>query len=947
MTSHLVVKYDGEEMALSPDASVDIEDKNPLFHDTELFSYPMALPLEQNRHVLGNVDDVNAERRAVELEHKQMDIIAEGLPLRSGVASIQADEVIKDTLSMNIDERTLSFDDLIGDLKCQDVPLKDEIIVGEKIANVQVDATYGVEVVIGLGNGAYADTGLLENNRVNCTFEPQALGFSYPGKCAEDSNGVATRKNIRTYPDGTEVTIPKEANGRSLSTYINVNAEYGNTEGSPHKDKNGSTIGWPYCNARVCYKHHGKNDDGTTSDAVAEPTSKPLYEDHWPYWVLDADRPTSGLCFYVLYFLDCLFAHLGVTFDNTALTAIPDLKRLVFFTTKCKYSTTDSDGDTHVLRHLSSLSAINTWLKSRGCGGQLEFDPREERELESYKFTGTINIEVSPGHVEIPISNKTFVKGQPSPIPYGSGTVDWIKTLPHNDAGDDAAEWFTGTCQADVVNMYATSENFPDETVKTVLDSLQNSFGIRFNYDYQANKVTAYLMRDVFRQGSTNEPRTFFGNVHTIHPLTEKITGVRVKYSAEGEASEQQRNVRTGKRDYDTEFDYIDYREGNVNVDKTYAQIFTNIWNQDMTCYVDLTTGNAYRIKVDKDATTAEEWHPVLFEVGQYKGVEIGDCSLTAEKEGTIREFVSDFQPVSFNDVNYQTERQAIDLSGTARQGTRNASYSASMSAGNPILAAFVDEDMEHEFVESRIRTAVTPALVDIYISQVLKLVESYDPTSTDNGDSPLQSYDWGLAVALMRGGGSDATVQQYAFGYDGFGNDKWRTVAGEYVMASDTMDAMGNQFDYNGTSPGLGDADRFSLKIRAWKPFVYYKDANGKLHLSLDTSLAGQAVDGQTGKQWLIPCAEDQHSQSGSLEYLIRRRGTFDVFMSENAYFLLRRHPYRITLDTTVAQLIDVKSHWSERWRVAGKIGYIDRLQYNVSAETGLGEVTMDFYAI
>ena len=306
---------------------------------------------------------------------------------------------------------------------------------------------------------------------------------------------------------------------------------------------------------------------------------------------------------------------------------------------------------------------------------------------------------------------------------------------------------------------------------------------------------------------------------------------------------------------------------------------------------------------------------------------------------------------MSFNDVNYQVERQALDFSGNAQQGTRNLSYTAKMGGGKPILAAFVDEDMEHEFVESRIRTAVTPALVNIYISQVLKLVESYDPTSTENGDSPLQSYDWGLAVALMRGGGSDATVQQYDFGYDGFGNDKWRTVAGEYVMSSDTMDAMGTQFDYNANIPGIGDPDRFSLKIRAWKPFVYWREGannDGKLHLSLDTSLAGQAVEGQTGKQWLIPCDDDQYNTTTQkLEYLIRRRGTFDVFMAEYAYFLLRRHPYRITLETTVAQLIDVKNHWADRWRIAGKTGYIDRLQYNVSAETGLGEVTMDFYAI
>ena len=49
------------------------------------------------------------------------------------------------------------------------------------------------------------------------------------------------------------------------------------------------------------------------------------------------DRPQSGICFYVLYFLDCLFAHLGVSFDNSALMAVEDMRHLCFFTTHCKY----------------------------------------------------------------------------------------------------------------------------------------------------------------------------------------------------------------------------------------------------------------------------------------------------------------------------------------------------------------------------------------------------------------------------------------------------------------------------------------------------------------------------------------------------------------------------------------------------------------------------------
>ena len=135
-----------------------------------------------------------------------------------------------------------------------------------------------------------------------------------------------------------------------------------------------------------------------------------------------------------------------------------------------------------------------------------------------------------------------------------------MNAITHNDD----SSWFQANASAQVVGMYATSDNFPDESVKTILSSLENSFGIRFRYDMEKNKVTAYLMRDVFRQvdahGATKPVRDFFGTLHTVHPLTEKITGVRMKYSAESDGKEQMENIRRAKRDYDTDFDYIDYR---------------------------------------------------------------------------------------------------------------------------------------------------------------------------------------------------------------------------------------------------------------------------------------------------------------------------------------------------------------------------------------------------
>ena len=304
MNSKLTILADGKPLALNEDASISIELSNPLFNDVEMFSYPVELPLEGNRHFLKNVDDVSSDIRPISYEHTPMQIIADGVPFASGTAIIQEDERLEDSLSLNIDASTQSFSDLISDLKCNEVPIpskyKDQLLIGEKIDEVNVSVEYNTEVVIKYegkkSNKKYASAG---DGITTSVFSPQALGFSYPAQCVEEGNNhEAKLKKTYTYPNGNKVKVPDV-----LTSYINVSDPY------PMK---------PYCNARVCYAHHDLNDDGTTSDNLVQNSEQregedskdnkeqEMYEDRGPIWVLDADRPQSGICFYVLFFLDCL-----------------------------------------------------------------------------------------------------------------------------------------------------------------------------------------------------------------------------------------------------------------------------------------------------------------------------------------------------------------------------------------------------------------------------------------------------------------------------------------------------------------------------------------------------------------------------------------------------------------------------------------------------------------
>lgn len=70
----------------------------------------------------------------------------------------------------------------------------------------------------------------------------------------------------------------------------------------------------PFCNVRICYQ----------PDGLDEPLT------------LEAKRPWSGVCFYLSYFLDCLFNKLGLVINRNDISDYEDFNRLAFFTTKCK-----------------------------------------------------------------------------------------------------------------------------------------------------------------------------------------------------------------------------------------------------------------------------------------------------------------------------------------------------------------------------------------------------------------------------------------------------------------------------------------------------------------------------------------------------------------------------------------------------------------------------------
>lgn len=942
MHSHIAIVGDSGELALSPDTSLTITDKNPMFNDVEMFSQPIALPFRLNRHLLGNMDDVNSSMRASDVDRERFRIIVDGLPLRTAVLKTQDGTVMRDTIDVNFDATNRTFKDMIADMRCRDVEIDDDILIGEKIGNVEVNISYTETYDIWVEGGSYSGQSAykvkMKPISMKETFQPMALGFSYPAGCNQNATTLEANpetensaSKVRTYKNPN-----KDANGNITvkvpsvkESYINVSHPYGDQTKSPHKSKNGATIGWPYCNSRICYPHYaakqedGKNTGETSDDVVkAKDRDTSVTEDKSPYWVLPADRPASGLCFYVGYFLEKLFKHLGVAFDMTVLTNIVDFNYLTFFSSQCHYDTREISG----YPELQTEDAINKWLESRGCGGKMNLIDNKPDE-ENFWTNGKRDLRLGASeYASIEKTNSFGMYDRYMSLTQSDGSIIVSLTIGadgryrHPDQGGALSYNnifrsydVTHTMTAKVLRMYANSDNFPDASVTEVIESLENSFGVRFCYDAEINKVTVKLLRDMFRDQQA--PIHLNGTVLSMNKVTENIRGVRVGYSAESDAQEQRDNIRYGKRDYDTNYDYMDYSQERTKL-ASYADVTEKIDVGNRNGYCDLLTGDFFRIKVSADASTTDELQPAVFEVGQFRGVEVGDCSKEAEDDDAIKEIISQFEPIIVNDVDY-----------------RGKNYDA--VEHTPMLVPFIDEEMEHEFLIKKLLNPVSVKWGSIDIVYELCLAECYDPSSTDDGQSPLQTHDWGLTIGILRPTAGDGTggPVEYDQNYDGFGNARWLLQSANYAITADSYDVFGN---FLGTNP----AGSFALKPCAYKPFRYKMDGS-TLRISTDPK------EWEQDPTWLIPCNDDERNAQGVITARRRSRGMYDTFLKELVYFLLYRQKYEVKALCTAAELADIPNKWLRRWEIDGKIGYLNLLEYPASVQDGIGEVRIEFYAI
>ena len=548
------------------------------------------------------------------------------------------------------------------------------------------------------------------------------------------------------------------------------------------------SAGYPYCNVRVCSR---RTDEYDTKKEV-------------PYWVYEADRPWSGTCFYVAYFLDCLFSHLGVIVKDNNLPKVGDMMRLAFFTTKCKYEVGES-------MEVTSIDNMKNYMR------------------------------LSINHGDVRWSNPRFVKKE----------------------------------------ILATSENFPETDVSSVISSLFNAFGVRIVSDSVKNEVSVYYMRDILK-----DPEIIDVDMHVRSESLsyEKVHGVKLTYGGEED---------------NTAFNYKDWN-GRLVFFNDYKNVIKRVGPYDKNCYIGTKTGNKYRVKIDSESEeegNVKELNPSLFEVAQFQDFILGSDG------DNVEELKMDFTPIIENDVT-------------------GAYASKSDKVNSQVLAVYVDVEMTKPIF---IPEGTVNALVTVsnktgvydesrgeysgpYIRVWYQKVFNYD--KTNNRESPFQSHDSGFTLGVMRGPGNGSGVDVMIENYDGNGNDAWVTVEDDYAFTSDTMDAYGNRYDYNGTAEGgvALQSDSISLKT----------------HVQT-------AEDVGLDKDW-------------NIDSTVIKRGLADRFMSEYMHFLLHRKAVRKDVDTTLSVLTSLS--WFKQLRISDTVGRLKSRSYTLT-NNGVSDMSVELYTI
>lgn len=272
---YLSLKIDNQWAVLDEGTEIALEGNNPLFSDAGSKSYLFRLHVESNRHIFGTSDEIYGENYYKVIDGKRSTLYVMGIPVMTGKIALEDEVMMEDGyVAVNLVSGNLEFAQMIEGMNCREVEQAEDVVVGARYTKIVL------------------------KEKMHDYYSVTA--------------GDAKREYERTFE------LPDEFN------IIEDNVV------SPYPAKK-------YCTIRAaCASSSTKNLNRFLSSGAKSGLNGQVSVVSEELFVLESGRRNSGICFYVNYFLDCLFKTLGIAKSYNALEEIEDANRLAFVNLRCK-----------------------------------------------------------------------------------------------------------------------------------------------------------------------------------------------------------------------------------------------------------------------------------------------------------------------------------------------------------------------------------------------------------------------------------------------------------------------------------------------------------------------------------------------------------------------------------------------------------------------------------
>lgn len=896
---------------LEPDATITITDTSEIFADGDVWSYYFTLNVHANAHLFGTAGDIHGSRLHEQINKRKARLWAEGVPLYLGYLKLddEAEVDAEGYLDVSFESGQKTFDEMIADTSATEVSVGD-VVIGVALNRKREPKLYkGPWVVYSLADslGAYANK------------EPWLKAAAERTKTAnidDDPTAEVSTPYSQQWPKMVK------SHGKVLnSLLVEENIDYTNVQ-TAYDDAH------PFCNINICYPFKSVNEAGeekagrgyTVRLAHGKPTTHGGdYE----------TRYNNAPNFYLLYFIDRLMKDLKIHVEENQCLDVQDLRRVFLLNYGCYYEEIENDNDYfHAPGHTTPQdSQEKPYLSRYGQYYLPVIDTENELYLfESWKDTckqvmpkdiiGKVllrDFEVTEGENHKYISSIEGIVNRVDCWKNSHGANQYLKLYWELERSMEEAS--TGAYSAYLA--YATGNNYPHVDISEIIEAMKAMFGVRLLFSNDYTTVRIVLLRNIFRDQSIQDINCDI--VAADEKVENNIRGFRMTYGNtedthfyyKGFADLFPRKSKTWK---DTS-DKHDYSQWKLDAEYNFIKQYTSAFNR--TCYVTPVNGNAWGIKVDEDEDVL---FPSLFEYAGFMDAEDGDCSALEDEGKTVEEVAINATPVIMNETGIV---YASLFSGEMKAPTPEV-YNESNATQIGTMARFTkqtDEDYKETDYDPYTGQYYTiKGKLDVFISEGFS-IRMEDNYSISNGGTPFDEADPGLCFGVMRGSGDDAFISESDDIDDQEGNKTWEIEQGSGAVSHpDTCDNEGNMWDYDGTSEGPGSKEgRFSLKLRAEKPNPYFDP---------------KQPESDSNRRYLEITNKN-----------LRQRGLADQFYKEYSYWIRNARIVKRTVRMTLAQLITIDK--TKRVRVGDVTGFIRKMQYSVSNETGLGNVVMEIMYI